>query len=394
MKTLQQKTETKREVWIDWLRVVACFLVMLTHSNEPFYLGGEGTLVLTRSDAFWVGALDALPRACVALFVVASSYLLLPMRYATGEFVRKRMGRILVPFVVWTLAYALTSDTPVENIESLALNFNYAAGHLWFVYMLVGLYLLVPMLSPWAERVGKRELQVYLGVWAFTTLIPYIRMWVGGPMPVVFGPTGIPNITKYPLWGEASWNTYGTFYYLSGFVGYMLLGLYLRRFVGELSWRKTLAVALPSFAAGFAVCSCGFIHGVMQTSGGVFPVSGDVSSAALWESPWMNDTAGVALMVVAWLLVLRKIKSQGQFYRKMLLPVSRASYGMYLCHMFVLGAVVTWVRSTLGVGTNGSLGVWTTPVEILATAVVSFAIVAMVCVAVQRIPKVGKWLIG
>ena len=32
--------ERKREIWIDWLRVIACFLVMVTHSCEPFYLGG------------------------------------------------------------------------------------------------------------------------------------------------------------------------------------------------------------------------------------------------------------------------------------------------------------------------------------------------------------------
>ena len=385
---------TKREVWIDWLRVVACFLVMLTHSNEPFYLGGDGTLVLTHSDAVWVSVLNTLPRACVALFVVASSYLLLPMHYGAGEFVRKRMSRILVPFVVWTLAYALFSDTPVENLKSLALNFNYSAGHLWFVYMLIGLYLIVPILSPWAERVGKRELQVYLGIWAFTTIIPLIRLLAGGLMPVVFGPTGIPNIAKYPLWGEASWNTYGTFYYVSGFIGYMLVGLYLRRFVGQLSWRRTLAVAIPSFAVGFAICSCGFIHGVMATSGGIFPVGGDVSSAALWESPWMNDTFGVALMTVAWLLVLRKINANGSFYRRVLLPVSRASYGMYLCHMFVLGGVSAWVRSVLGLGNNGALGLWTTPVEILATASVSFVTVALVSVLVQRVPKIGKYIMG
>ena len=384
----------KREVWIDWLRVVACFLVMLTHSNEPFYLGGDGTLVLTHSDAVWVSVLNTLPRACVALFVVASSYLLLPMHYGAGEFVRKRMSRILVPFVVWTLAYALFSDTPVENLKSLALNFNYSAGHLWFVYMLIGLYFIVPILSPWAERVGKRELQVYLGIWAFTTIIPFIRLLAGGLMPVVFGPTGIPNIAKYPLWGEASWNTYGTFYYVSGFIGYMLVGLYLRRFVGQLSWRRTLAVAIPSFAVGFAICSCGFIHGVMATSGGIFPVGCDVSSAALWESPWMNDTFGVALMTVAWLLVLRKINANGSFYRRVLLPVSRASYGMYLCHMFVLGSVSAWVRSVLGLGNNGALGLWTTPVEILATAAVSFVTVALVSVLVQRVPKIGKYIMG
>ena len=79
-----------REVWIDWLRVVACFLVMLTHSNEPFYLGGEGSLILTRADAIWEAVLNVLPRACVALFIVASSYLQFPLHYSTGEFFRRR----------------------------------------------------------------------------------------------------------------------------------------------------------------------------------------------------------------------------------------------------------------------------------------------------------------
>ena len=55
------------------------------------------------------------------------------------------------------MLYALAWGEPVENFRSLLLNFNYAAGHLWFVYMLVGIYLLMPMLSPWAERVGKRR---------------------------------------------------------------------------------------------------------------------------------------------------------------------------------------------------------------------------------------------
>lgn len=99
-------------------------------------------------------------------------------------------------------------------------------------------------------------------------------------------------------------------------------------------------------------------------------------------------------MVVAWLLMLRKIKSRGWFYNKVLLPVSKASYGMYLCHMFVLGAMVKWIRSMLGVGQYGTLGIWTTPIEIVTTAVGTFVIGAAAGVAVQRIPKVGKWLMG
>ena len=382
-----------REYWLDWMRVVACFLVMLTHSCEPFYLGGEGSLILTKYDAVWVALLNSFPRACVALFIFASAYLQFPLHYSTGEFFKKRALRILPPFLFWTVVYALVWGQPVQNFKDLLLNFNYAAGHLWFVYMLIGLYLIMPLLSPWAEKVGKRELQVYIGIWLFTTIIPFIRQLAGGPAPVIYGPSGIPNAAKFPLWGEASWNTYGVFYYLSGFIGYLLLGLYFRKFVGKLSWGRTLAVAIPAFVVGFSICCGGFLSRVWADSGGAFPIEGPVGLAALWEGPWLNDTFGVALMTIAWVLLFRKIVSGGRFYEKVLLPVSNASYGMYLCHLLLLGLVSAWLRGALGVGIAGTLGVWTTPVQIFATALLSFAGVAIFCVLVRRIPKVGRWII-
>jgi surface polysaccharide O-acyltransferase-like enzyme len=384
----------QREIWIDWMRVVACFLVMFTHSCEPFYLGGEGSLILTKSDAVWVSVLNVIPRACVALFIVASSYLQFPLHYPTGEFFRRRAVRILIPFAIWSVVYALVWGEPVQNFKDLLLNFNYAAGHMWFVYMLVGVYLVMPLLSPWAEKVGKKELLVYLGIWLFTTIIPFIRQWAGGPAPVMYGPSGIPNPAKYPLWGEASWNTYGVFYYLSGFVGYVLLGLYFRKFVGKLSWGKTLAWAVPLFLGGFAICNIGFLTRVWADSKGVFPIEGPVGLAALWEGPWLNDTLGVALMAIAWILLFRKIERGGKFYEHVLLPVSKASYGIYLCHLLLLSVISGWIRSALGLGADGVLGIWTTPVQIFAIAILSFCGTALFCVLVQKVPKVGKWVVG
>lgn len=384
-----------REKWIDWMRVAACLMVMVVHSTEPFYLGGEGSRILTEGDAYWASFFDSFVRACVPLFVVASSYLQFPLHYSTGEFLRRRALRVLVPFLCWSIVYALAWGEPVDNLRSLLLNFNYAAGHLWFVYMLVGIYLLMPMLSPWAERVGKRELRFYLLLCFATTLIPFVRaLAADGAAPVIYGPTGIPNRALYPLWGEASWNTYGLFYYLSGFIGYLLLGLYLRRFVGNLSWGKTLAVALPAWLAGFAICFGGFIVMVMNDAGGQFPIEGPTGLAAAWETTWINDSAGVFLMTIGWILVFRKINAGGWFYRNVLLPISKASYGMYLCHMIALAFFSGWLRQSLGLGLDGQLGIWTTPVQILLTALLTFATVALFCVAVQRIPKLGKWVVG
>ena len=382
-----------REIWIDWLRVAACFMVFVVHSTEPFYLGGDGALILNETDAFWSSFFDTLVRSCVPLFIIASSYLQVPTKYPAGEFFKRRTVRVLIPFVIWTIVYACVWGEPVQNFRNLLLNFNYSAGHLWFVYMLIGVYLLMPMLSAWAEKVEKKELLTYLGICLFTTLIPLIRDWAsGGETLVIYGPSGLPRQALYPLWGEASWNAYGTFYYFSGFIGYLLLGLYFRRFVGELSWKKTLAISIPCYLAGFAVTFCGFLKRVYETAGGEFPVGGLVEKAVWWETTWVNDTIGVALMAVAWILLFKKIKADGCFYQKVLLPVSKASYGIYLMHLLILVPICGAFRSWLGSGAEGVLGFWTTPVQILGSAIVAFICTAIVSVILRRIPKIGTYI--
>lgn len=395
---MEEKKDTNipvREAWVDRLRVTACFMVMVVHSTEPFYLGGDGSLVLTKADAFWSAVIDSLVRSCVPLFVIASSYLQFPLRRSTPDFFRRRAVRVLVPLLVWTVVYAFAYGHPVDNFKDLLLNFNYSAGHLWFVYMLFGVYLIMPLLSPWAEKVSRKELLAYLCIWLFTSLIPLFRSWAtGDAAPVIYGPSGIPMPALYPVWGEASWNVYGTFYYVSGFIGYLLLGLYFRRFHKEMSWGRTLAVALPVFLAGFAVTAGGFYRRVMRSSGGLFPSGGDVSLAVGWETTWGYDTIGVILMAIAIILCFKKIGSKQKSGCSLLRPVSEASYGMYLIHMLLLPVFSGLLRGWLGFGPDGVLGFWTTPVEILLTAAVTFVTTAVIAVQVRRIPKVGKVLMG
>lgn len=380
-KTISQE----RVVWIDWMRVLACFMVMVVHSTEPFYLGGEGALIASKADAFWASFFDSVVRCCVPLFIIASSFLQFPLHYSTGEFIKRRAVRILIPFIVWSIFYALYWGEPVDNLKALALNFNYAAGHLWFVYMLIGVYLLMPLLSPWAEKVSKKELEIYIGIWLFSTLIPIFRDWLSSePLAVTYGPTGIPRQALYPLWGEASWNGYGVFYYISGFIGYLLLGLWFRRYGSGISKAKSLLIGIPTALVGFAITFGGFLRRVFISAGGSFPVEGKVDLGVWWETTWTNDTVGVALMTIGFILMLKNINASGKFYEKVLLPVSKASYGMYLCHMVALAFFAGLYRGLIDC----------TPVVILLTAVSSFVTVAVFSVLVQRIPKVGKYIMG
>ena len=78
----------------------------------------------------------------------------------------------------------------------------------------------------------------------------------------------------------------------------------------------------------------------------------------------------------------------------MLLPISKASYGIYLLHLLLLVPICGAIREWLGLGLDGCLGVWTTPVQIILSALLGFSVSAIVAVVLQRIPKVGKYIVG
>ena len=285
-----------RVVFLDWLRVIACFMVMAIHSAEPFYLGGEApniTSIASRWDMLWITLTECLCRVCVPLFVMTSSYLLFPVRRPTGEFFRRRLVRVALPFAVWAVAYVWAAG---GEWSRLIFNFPDEGGHLWFVPMLVGLYLLMPLLSPWAEKVSERELRGWLAVWLFTTLFPFLRgLW--GRL------YGEPSFGAVPyLYGECPWNMFGSFHYVSGFIGYMLLGFWFRKFAAERSWARTLVRALPLWMAGVAIIGLPFFFYTDK-----FPFSAPYSHAVKMEMSIEYCSFGVALTTIAAFMVVRKL---------------------------------------------------------------------------------------
>ena len=361
-----------RVVFLDWLRIIACFMVMAIHAAEPFYLGGETpniTLIANKWDAIWISLVESVCRVCVPLFVMASSYLLFPLKKSTGEFFRRRLSRIVIPFVVWACAYIWWFG---DSWGKACFNFPDAGGHLWFVPMLLGLYLLMPLLSPWAEKVSERELRGWLILWLATTAFPYLRrVWTA-----LYGD---PSFGAVPyLYGECPWNMFGMFHYVSGFIGYMLLGFWFRRFAPEFSWRRTLAVAVPLGLVGAAIVGGGFYFRIPE-----FPCAKPYAFAVDLEMSIEYCSTGVAVAVIAAFMLIRKIKADGSFYRWIVRPLSEASYGTYLLHMFVLLAVFDAVRPHCNA-----------PATIFATAGASYVAASAASVLIRRIPFVGRFIAG
>lgn len=363
----------RRIVFLDYLRVVACFMVMAIHACEPYYLTMDGDALVTkihsRCDAVCITVVECLCRVCVPLFVMSSSYLLFPVAKPTGEFFRRRLARVAVPFAIWSAMYVWHFG---GEWWRMAFNFPDAGGHLWFVPMLLGLYLLMPLVSPWAEKVGKKELRGWILLWLITTTFPFVRklwgMLYGDPL---FG--AVPY-----LWGECPWNMFGMFHYVSGFFGYVLLGFYFRRFMPELSWKRTLSVALPLWCSGVTAFGGIFYWRIPEC-----PFTKPYAFAVDLEMSIEYCSFGVALAAIGVFMIFMKCSASGGLHSKLIKPLSEASYGTYLLHMFVLLPFFAFFRPRLS-----------TPFAIVATAASSFIISSAVSVAIRRIPLLGRWICG
>jgi surface polysaccharide O-acyltransferase-like enzyme len=92
---------------------------------------------------------------------------------------------------------------------------------------------------------------------------------------------------------------------------------------------------------------------------------------------------GVAAAAAALFVLSRKFTADGFVYRRIVLPVSEASFGAYLIHILVLVPVSSALK-----------GFMPMPLCVFAVAAISFVASIAVSCAVRRLPIVGKWLMG
>lgn len=323
--------------WIDLLRIIACFLVVFSHCCDPFVsrFDSDPTAFLTGVFA------GSFVRSCVPLFVMMSGVLLLPVRTGLNAFYRRRIGRIAVPLVFWSLALPLlfhlylnvvnpstlntaisgdhTWDGTLNKLWLFVFNFNFDTTPLWYLYMLVGLYFVMPVFGSWLDRAERRDIRLFLWVWGISLLLPAIEMFA--PM---IGYTG--NYGNMGILGVCDWNEFGTFYYVSGFIGYLVLAFYLKKYPPQWTWRKTWAVTIPMFVAGYLLTTLGYLAVHRHFPG----------NYAYLEVIWYFAGINVFLMTFPVFLLVRRMQIAP---RRWMARLASLTFGIYLCHfIFVVAA--------------------------------------------------------
>ena len=302
---------SKRYFGIDLIRVVACFLVMQTHAGEIYYIEDNGDLIRNEKN-IWPGIFNSLARVCVPLFVMISGYLLLPMKTDYSTFLKKRFTRVSFPFIAFCIFYdiyyyirgVIDVKTMLINIPKIFINYGSELGHLWFMYMIMGVYLLIPIFSPWIKSAKKEHFYFYFVIWLISSFSCYIHL-------------AFPQI-----WGEVYWNNNTVVQGFIGDFGYAVLGAFIKLHLKEKNL-YILGIILYLIGSGFTMF--GFLY-----------KREEATTCEEIEVTWKFDSINVVIATFGVFLLLRKVECKNEKVVKIFNDIALKSYRMYLIHIFFL----------------------------------------------------------
>ncbi|MCC8423738.1 acyltransferase [Mucilaginibacter sp. UR6-11] len=338
--------------WINSLRLIALFAVIVLHVSA-IPLGQYGHLPV----ATWLTAdfYNALVRFAVPVFVMITGALLLHREYELGDFLKKRLSRVVVPFLFWSLVYVGYSWYNEEitfngsawaNIKQVLHQLKYGSSyHLWYVYMLIGLYFFIPVIGKFVRNATKPEIEYFLVMWLITMIITQ------------------PLVSRF--------NPQVDLHYFAGYAGYLVLGHYLtfnvkysRRLV---VWMWILVMML-----------------VIMITGGTYLLYKYTALITLLYEP---SGPAIALLASGVFLLGRFTKLQ---LPAVLLKAKnfacKYNFGIYLSHALVL----YFLDDPLGISFKWCLPLISIPI----TAIICFILSLLLVWLLSRLPVVGKWLAG
>ncbi len=345
------KTPAKTGARIDYLseiRAISCIAIVVFHAY--LLMAGDA------SSFSWVTASLAVRKAlmwAVPCFVMVTGALLLnpdhtvTVRKIWTKYIPRVLGALLLWSLVGLIFDAATGVTVYKSAGEAAIGYlkiiftGSGWAPMWYLYLIIGLYILLPVYRAAAKGLGKAEMNYLLLMYViFLSVIPTIQTVSGQQIGFY-----ICVSTAYPLYLFLGHALVSGKTRISGWAGaVMLIASTL-----IVAWMAYFAVIRQLQTPTQLLNDYGFILHVLQAAG-------FFALAMAWTLP-------------GWL-------------KRMLLVIDRRSFGIYLIHFFWLKAF----RNLFGM----SLAASGNPASVLILAVLAF-VCSLVTVAVLRhIPGIRR----
>jgi surface polysaccharide O-acyltransferase-like enzyme len=330
-----------REYWIDAVRSFACLCVITTHAPIPHCGGGAPLIAVTNYYAVAGASI---------LFFMISGALVLYKEKPVVSFLKTRLSRIVLPMVIWSVIcliidYFLKEISGTELTRKiLMIPFGPQVGTYWFIYVIFGIYLVAQPIASWLSRCSRKDVELYLGIWSITLLLPYLTA-ICPDFNVIVGYRS------------------GYLYYFYGFLGFAVLGYYLRKYVSipKIKWVHIIIIVLLLVFPWILYLFPSIPHSAIQN----------------------RMAINVVAMSVIYFLVLKHIKWTNRM-KRICYDFANHSFGIYLVHLLVMRKVLWPILEPLQLHYAIQI-----PLVVILTAVLSYLVVHLI----SKLPY-SKYIIG
>lgn len=289
--------------YLDNMRVLAAFAVVVIHvSSQNWYSTDISSQAWTVFNIY-----DSAVRWAVPVFVMISGVVFLNKSIPVKLIFTKYIFRLVTGYIFWSFVYAVIEG---GNLKTILIQFISGSFHMWYIPMLIGIYLCIPVYKKLVE--SDSIIQYILGVSFFVSfLIPHTIFLIKdfGPGIMTSFITLIePHFEKVKL------------SMLLGYSAYYLLGYYLDK--TELSRKQRSAI---------------YILGAVSYLITVFTTYAASQRTSSPNGNYYNEFSLNTLLQSMAVFVF--FKYHGQFRiipNRVCAVISKASFGIYWVHVLII----------------------------------------------------------
>ena len=357
---MELANQPNRTLYFDILRILATFAVIFLHSACASWDMDNFNFDWNVQNIY-----DSAVRWCVPVFVMISGALFLnpKKQISIKKIYTKNIVRIITAFLFWSPIYALfiIFINGQINLNGLIAELLRGPFHFWFLFMIVGVYISIPILRQIAQNKTATEYFLIMA-FVFTFILPLLILTLSKFFPFIISKS--EAITSLISYYDDNFNLK----LFAGYSGYFLLGHYLNTNTFK---RTNLIYAIG--IVSFSIIVIGsiisyYIYGSLITT-----LYGYITPFVLFE----------AIVVF---LFIKNLTNRIKFSAKainMITKISNMCFGIYLVHILVL-----WTLSYFGLQTTS----FNIIISVPFISILVFVISLLISNCLYKIPFCRKYM--
>lgn len=354
MENLIEK-KNERIFAFDVIRIIAVLAVIMIHVCNPLIKSQKGTF------AFYLGnVFDSISQLGVPLFLMISGALMLNQNKSlpAKTIYFKHIKNLLLLIIFWAFIYAMVYQIIYPAIDGQAISIKeflksilLGQFHMWYLYMLVGLYAITPILRCITTNDNKNKVLLLIGLCLLFTFVQSIIIELSTYHYVFDLIAEFINLFKLG--------------FISEYIAYYLIGWYVVR-IGLSQKQKRYIYLFGGLSIAVIILYVGFTasYSIIYSSQSLFMFLYSLSIFVLLNNINYN-------------------KIENSKFAKAVITTSKLTFGVYIVHIFFWKSI-----------SNALFGL-VHPILFLIITFLSTAILSFVfCYLISKMPYVKKIIRG